>query len=231
MQIHLQVYALDRNLVSALKITLLLLAVLSLLVAFVNVRRIKTLFSPLAFLYLVALLIATLVNGQLIRQVHDQQRLVATKAGCRDTMQTLGELTLNQIGCPTKYLSYKESPFLPCTKDQQTYMWEQDQGKVPEARKNTLACLNMECCPVLSKKVLSYAENLSVTMSLIVSLGFVMVANTLALSKTLVKIFRIRVLGDFAVMVVLSLLISLLIGVIYYYVPVEPQQVQFAFVE
>jgi succinate-acetate transporter protein len=69
MEVHLQIYLIDQSLVTAIKASLLLILILTLLIAVITLRRMKPLFAPFAFLFILALIIEVAVNGTFIRQI------------------------------------------------------------------------------------------------------------------------------------------------------------------
>jgi hypothetical protein len=59
----------DPALINCIKVILLLVVIFLLLIGTANNRRMKPFFAPLAFIFLILLIIQTIINGTFIRQI------------------------------------------------------------------------------------------------------------------------------------------------------------------
>ncbi|CAD8064408.1 unnamed protein product [Paramecium sonneborni] len=191
--------------ISLIKLVLLALFITTLIVSMFNLKRIKIYFVTLAFIILSICILACCVNGLLVRRVQDLDVELSTNKGCKFAMQSISETSLSsQFDCPQKYFDLELSPYLPCEQDMQSYQWETNQ------KNNKLGCLNMKCCDNVKKYVFNQINNLTIWINLIIMVGILQSFNAAMLSEGSYKKFRMHIVGDgivFIILVILAILV------------------------
>ncbi|CAD8060315.1 unnamed protein product [Paramecium primaurelia] len=192
--------------ITLVKIVLFVLFITTLIVSMFNLKRIKIYFVTLAFIILSICIVACCVNGLLVRRVQDLEVELSTNKGCKFAMQSISEKSLNdQLECPQKYFDLELSPYLPCEQDVQSYQWETN------TKINKLGCVNLKCCNSVKQYVFNPINSLTIWINLIVMVGIVQSFNTAMLSEGSYKKFRMHVVGDAMVFIILVLLAILVV--------------------
>jgi hypothetical protein len=68
------------------------------IVAFINHRRVKLLFTPVSYILMVLIICGVIHNGIFIREIQTTQQSMQTDAGCRNTMSLISEDSLKSLG-------------------------------------------------------------------------------------------------------------------------------------
>ncbi|CAD8076246.1 unnamed protein product [Paramecium sonneborni] len=191
--------------ISLVKLTLFALFITTLIVSMFNLKRIKVYFVTLAFLIISVCILACCINGLLVRRVQYLEVELSTKEGCKFAMQSISETSLsNQLDCPQKYFDLELSPYLPCEQDLQSYQWETHQKNAK------LGCINLKCCNNVKKYVFNQINSLTIWINLIIMVGILQSFNAAMLSEGSYKKFRMHIVGDgivFIILVILAILV------------------------
>ncbi|CAD8142930.1 unnamed protein product [Paramecium pentaurelia] len=216
--INNQVFSLDHNntIVLFMQYGLFALLMATILISVILIFRVQNYFLIVAFLIVAALLIAATANGMMIRQYSILQSDISTQKGCRYALQSLGVQTVKQfLNCSEKYLNERQSPYLPCPQENQSYMWESNMDQI--------ACINLDCCDSLKDFISKPLYHLTVWVNIIVAIGIIQAFNTAMLSKFDVGNKEQNVLTD---LFMLLLFFGLFFGIIAIYNSISPQQLQ-----
>ncbi|CAK81850.1 unnamed protein product (macronuclear) [Paramecium tetraurelia] len=227
LQINSQLYQISTTNVeiTLVKLVLFVLFITTLIVAMFNLKRIKIYFVTLAFLILSICILACCINGLLVRRVQELEVELSTNQGCKFAMQSISEKSLNdQLECSEKYFDLELSPYLPCEQDVQSYQWEGN------AKNNKLGCINLKCCNSVKEYVFNPINSLTIWLNLIIMVGIVQSFNTAMLSEGSYKKFRMHVVGDAMVFIILVLL-AILVVVAYNITPELSVNVQHSLVK
>ncbi|CAD8146019.1 unnamed protein product [Paramecium octaurelia] len=227
LQINSQLYQISAtNIeVTLVKVVLFVLFMATLVVSMFNLKRIKIYFVTLAFLVLCICILACCINGLLVRRVQELEIELSTSKGCKFAMQSISEKSLNdQLECSQKYFDLELSPYLPCEQDLQTYQWETN------SKNNKLGCINQKCCNNVKQYVFNQINSLTIWINLIVMVGIVQAFNTAMLSEGSYKKFRMHIVGDAMVFIILVLL-AILVVVAYNITPELSVNVQHSLVK
>ncbi|CAD8063525.1 unnamed protein product [Paramecium sonneborni] len=216
--INNQVFQLDQNntIILFMQYGLFALLMATLLISVILIFRVQNYFLIVAFLVVTALMIAATANGMMIRQYSILQNDISTQKGCRYALQSLGVQTVKQfLKCSEKYINQKQSPYLPCSQENQSYMWESNMDQI--------ACINLDCCDSLKDFINKPLYHLTVWINIIVAIGIIQAFNTAMLSKFDLGNKEQNVITD---LLMLLLFFGLFFGIIAVYNSISPQQLQ-----
>ncbi|CAD8058577.1 unnamed protein product [Paramecium primaurelia] len=225
-QINYQMYQVSSTNIeiSFIKIILLTFFLLSILVAIFNVKKIKAYFVTLSYIVIGLCIMAACVNGLLIRRIQSLNLELSLPNGCRFAMQTISEISLkDELQCSQKYLNLDLSPYLPCDQDQQSYEWESNTN-------NKLGCINLNCCKAVQNYLFSPINSLTIWINLIIMIGLVQSFNGAILSESTFKKYKMHIVGDGVVFIVL-LIFAVLAVCTYNFTPDLEIRIQHALVK
>ncbi|CAD8128289.1 unnamed protein product [Paramecium sonneborni] len=216
--INNQVFSLDHNntIILFMQYGLFALLIATLLISVILIFRVQNYFLIVAFLVVTALMIAATANGMMIRQYSILQNDISTQKGCRYALQSLGVQTVKQfLKCSEKYKNQNQSPYLPCSQENQSYMWESNMDQI--------ACINLDCCDSLKDFLNKPMYHLTVWINIIVAIGIIQAFNIAMQSKFDLGNKEQNVLTD---SLMLLLFFGLFFGIIAVYNSISPQQLQ-----
>ncbi|CAK77729.1 unnamed protein product (macronuclear) [Paramecium tetraurelia] len=201
-QINYQMYQVSSTNIeiSFIKIILLVFFILTILVATFNVKKIKVFFVTISYIIVGLCIMAACVNGLLVRRIQSLNLELSSPNGCRFAMQTISETSLkDELQCSQKYLNLDLSPYLPCDQDQQTYEWESNSNI-------KLGCVNLQCCKAVQNYLFSPINSLTIWINLIIMIGLVQSFNAAILSESTFKKYKMHIVGDGVVFIILLIL-------------------------
>ena len=136
-----------------------------------SLRKFQTLLLVSANSTLLLTVLLALLNGVLIKNLHQISEYFTQPGNCINALKYLNEQYLTTVGCDNKYLESDNSPYLQCSLNEQAFIWETPYNW----SKN--ACINTNCCD-MPLSIIYYSDIMIVYMlSLsIIGIGFIIMA-------------------------------------------------------
>jgi len=125
-------------------VALSILAIIALY--YFNYHRERSEYLTLGTLLVIVLLVLLGIGGTIYREsltIHD-----AFTQDCKVYLSDLSYDDISDYGCTPKYLEYG-SEYLNCSDAEQVLVWESEIDGAKNSMKNSVGCLNMNCCNII----------------------------------------------------------------------------------